>query len=162
MKKAFSFILVSFLILIGVARSELISAQPDKSNGSNDCTISHYGGDWMAVPLYLDESGTPIEVWVYTWFHCVCHYINGQQTFMNMRWRGTWTYNGVDYELNDMVFWNKEKGMDWNDPLYNTLRFVSNVKGSDRSHLIASGVFTMYDENWDWVGIFDYDNIVSN
>ncbi len=151
--------MVAFLILSGLARPDVVSAQ---GNENHQYTMSHYGTDWQAVPLFLDEAGNPVEIWVNTWFHCVCHYIDGQQTYMLMRWRGTATYDGIVYEINDMVTYGMNGAADWNDPAYYALKFVSNVKGSDGSHLVASGVFTMYDADWNWVGTFEYDKFVSN
>lgn len=155
MKKSFSFVLVALLILLGAAKSNVVLAQ------SNQFSWSHYGNMDQYVPLCVDESGKPVEVMVNTWFHCVCHWINGQQTYMNMRWRGTFTYNNVEYEINDMVFYGKKEVADWWDPAYYTVRFNSNVKGSDGSHLVASGILTMYDPSWNEVWTIEYDKIVS-
>ncbi len=81
---------------------------------------------------------------------------------MEMRWRGSAEYDGIDYQLNDMVTYGKNEGADWNYPAYYSVKFVPNVKGSDGSHLVASGTFTMYDADWNWAGTFEYDKIVSN
>jgi hypothetical protein len=167
MKKAISFVLVAVLILLGLAKPNVVSAQTDKITGSDQFTWSHYGNSEQCVPLYLNEAGTPVEVWVATEWHCVCHWkYNAEwdyfdQTWMLMRWRGSFTYEGVEYKINDQVTYGKNGAMDWNDPAYYAVKFVSNVKGSKGSHLVASGVFTMYDADWNWEGTFDYDKIVS-
>jgi hypothetical protein len=160
MKKAISFVLVAFLILLGLVKTDVVSAQY-KDTGSNQYSWSHYGTSWQCVPLYCNAGGAPVEVWVLTDWHCVCHYINEQQTYMLMRWRGSFEYDGVMYDINDQITYGKNEGSDWNDPAYYDVKFVSNVKGSDGSHLVASGVFTMYDTNWNWVGAFDYFKFVS-
>jgi hypothetical protein len=166
MKKSISFVLVAFLILLGAAKSNVASAQTDKVTGSDQYTWSHYGNSWQCVPLFLKD-GKPVEVWVDTDWHCVCHWVYNakldyfDQVWMLMRWRGNFTYEGVVYDINDQMTWGKHEGVNWDYPEYYAVKFVSNVKGSDGSHLIASGVFTMYDKDWNWVGTFDYDKFVS-
>jgi hypothetical protein len=163
MKKSISFVLVAFLILFGIAKTNVVSAQ----NVTHPFTMSHYGNWEQTVPLYC-EDGVPIEVEVVTDWHCVCHYLYNaewdgfDQVWMLMRWRGSFTYNGVDYEINDQVTWGKHLGSDWNNPLYYNIEFNSNVKGSDGSHLKAQGVFIAFDENWNWIGKYEYSQIVSN
>jgi hypothetical protein len=162
MKKSISFVLVAFLILLGLAKSNVASAQTDKVTGSDQYSWSHYGNQPQSVPLYCNN-GVPVVVSVVTDWHCVCHWEYDpewdvfNQTWMLMRWRGSFTYKGVEYEINDQMTWGKHAGTDWNYSEYYAVKFVSNVKGSDGSHLIASGVFTMYDENWNWIGKFEYD-----
>jgi hypothetical protein len=167
MKKSISFLLVAFLTLLGLTKSNFVSAQKDKITGSDQFTWSHYGNTEQCVSLFLNKAGKPVEVWVTLDFHCVCHWqYNDEcdyfdQTWMLMRWRGSFAYEGVNYEINDEVTFGKNGAVNWNDPVYNSVKFVSNVKGSDGSHLLASGVCcTMYDADWNWVGIFNYDKIV--
>ena len=173
MKKSISFVLVAFLIILGVVKTNVVSAQDQpvtKKAKSDNFTWSHYGNWGQRVPLYLDAAGVPVSVWVVTDWHCICHWeYNAEwdgydQTWMIMRWRGEFTYNGVVYEINDNLVWGKNQNgaVDWNDPRYYTIEFVSNVKGSDGSHLIASGTWTQYDENWNYVNTWEYDHIVSN
>jgi hypothetical protein len=162
MKKAISFLLAAFLILMGLAKADVATAQIPKGY-----TWSHWGTSDMYVPLFLKD-GEPVEVQVVTPWHCTCHweYDSGvgwyNQTWMLMRWQGSFEYDGIIYKLNDQCTYGKHLGKDWNDPAYYSIKFVSNVKGSDGSHLVASGTFIMYDADWNWVGTFEYDKIVSN
>jgi hypothetical protein len=170
MKKTISFVLVAFLILLGAANSNVVSAQdqPTTKAKSDNFSWSHWGNGSQRVPLYLNAAGDPVVVRVVTDWHCTCHWeYNDEwdwynQTWMLMRWRGDFTYDGIVYEINDQVTYGKHAGTDWNDPAYYAVEFVSNVKGSNGSHLLASGTLTMYDPDWNWVGLFEYTKIVSN
>ena len=172
MKKTISFVLVAFLILLGVAKTNVVSAQdqPTTKAKADNFSWSHYGASYQRVPLYLNNEGTPVVVRVFTEWHCICFWEYNadwdwfNQTWMIMRWRGEFTYNGVLYEINDNLIWgkNKNEAVDWNDYRYYAIEFNSNVKGSDGSHLKAHGVWTQYDEEWNFVNKWEYDQIVSN
>lgn len=147
MKKSISFVLVAFLILLGLAKTDTVSAQL----GAQDKTYVHPGYGWVAVPLNAD--GTD-QVWVATEFRCVCHWIGGIMQWMHMWYQFEFSIGDEDFKVkteNDYAI-----GAAKNDEYSSwfAVTFRCNIQGSKGTHIVALGTY-----DW-WYGIFDIDQFI--
>ena len=148
MKKSISFVLAAFLILLGVAKTNVVSAQL----GATDKSYVHDGSGWIGVPVSGDGQE---QVWVYTEFRCVCHWIDGQMQWMHMWYHFSITYKGEIFEVYEKQDYGKFGAGDMNDPAFYNVRFVCHAKGSNGTKLIASGTF-----DWWYTGEFTFDKFI--
>ena len=153
MKTTISFVLVAFLILVGVAKSDVASAVQTSGNhlnsGPGDRTISHRFTSWAWTPLSCD--GEVIGgLWVELDVHCVMHYENGVFVWMIMRYTGSFTNPDTKevFKINEVNTSNL--------PQPGIITFRSNVIGDKGSHIITSG--TINPETWE----FTFDKSVCN
>jgi hypothetical protein len=145
MKTTISFVLVAFLILLGSAKSDVVSAVQPTGNqlksGSADRTISHRFTSWSWTPLSCD--GAVIGgLWVELDVHCVMHYENGAVVWMIMRYTGSFTNQDTKevFKINEV----NTNSL----PQPGTITFRSNVIGDKGSHIITSG--TINPETWEF------------
>ena len=151
MKKSISFVLVAFLILLGAAKSNVVSAQ---GKSADQYTWVHDGTGSISVPFNSD--GVTENVWVETEFRCVCHWVNGEQVWMHMWYDFTFKYNGETFTAKEKQDYGWIKGVNWNDEAYYTaVSFVCNVKGDKGTHILASGTI-----DWWWTGNFTIDKFI--
>ncbi len=143
MKTTISLVLMAFLILSGVTKSDFASAAKPNENllnsGSADRTISHRFSGYYWTPLYCDSVEFDI-LEGYLDVHCVMHYENGSIVWMVMRYTGSLTSQktGEVFEI---------KEIDKSDlPQAGIITFHSNIKGDNGTHIITSGAINM--ETW--------------
>lgn len=143
MKTTISFIIVAFLILVGIAKSEVASAvKPDENllnSVSTDRTISHRFSGSYWTPLYCEGVESDILEGSMD-IHCVMHFENGVIVRMIMRYAGSLTSQktGEVFEM---------KKIDKSDlPQAGIITLHSKIKGDKGTHIITSAIINT--ETW--------------
>jgi hypothetical protein len=148
MKKSISFLLVAFLIILGVAKSDVVSAQL----GAQDKTYVHPGEGWIAVPVSADGLD---QVWVWTEFRCVCHWIDGVMQWMHMWYQFEFTFDGEDFIVKTEQDYAIGAAKNDDYTRFNDVTFRCNIKGSEGTHIVASGIF-----RWGPYWTFEIDQFI--
>ena len=128
MKTTFSFVLVAFLILSGVAKSDIVSAQ---GNGLLQRTVPMYSSELYSIPLVCD--GVEIDHLNGTLdIFCRMHYENGIIVWMIHNFNGFLTSNktGEEFEI---------RGTRKIDNVDKDYTFRANIEGDQGSHYILFG-----------------------
>ena len=128
MKTKISFVLVAFLILLGVAKSDIASAQ---GNGLLQRTVPMYSSELYSIPLVcdgvvFDHLNGRLDIF------CRMHYENGKIVWMIHNFSGTLTSSstGEDFEINGT------RKIDNDETDYT---FRANITGDLGSHYILFG-----------------------
>jgi hypothetical protein len=127
MKTTISFTLVAFMVLLGVAKSEVTSAQ---GNGLLQGTVPMYSSELYSIPLVcdgveIDHLEGRLDIF------CRMHYENGIIIWMIHNFSGSLTSStGEVFEIN---------GTRKIDSVEKDYTFRANIKGSLGSHYILFG-----------------------
>ncbi|MDP2335849.1 MAG: hypothetical protein Q8N05_05280 [Bacteroidota bacterium] len=139
MKKTIYFSLVAFLIILGSAAIENVSAQgksePKKDQTAHRWTSENIGFDFWCGDKQIDYLVGDVDV------HCTMQFENGALLFMNMTFHGTFKgqISGELFKYNEITKYDASNVKIYKDHF--------NVIGDKGSHLMVSVTY-LTEEPW--------------